>query len=373
MTNGTGRSLSVPFTPTARALVVPYDARLTLVQYGLAHALVDATTAGLVLSTRGVSDTALFAVILLYNTLAFAPQFAFGALVDRFRDPRPAAAGGCALAALAVPAATLDPFFGAAIAGVGNALFHVGGGSVVLRIAPGKAAGPGIFVAPGGLGLFAGIMMGKTGAYPGTIMVLLMGLCCAAALLVQGPPAKEAPARRETDPDLFEAALILILLVVTVRALAAMTAVFPWKSGAVMGGALALSMTLGKGLGGVISDRYGWRRVAVTSLVLSAPLMTFLGDSAALGLIGAFLFQVTMAVTLTSVAVMFPARPAFAFGLPCLALWVGALPAFTPYKAALGNDALLCAVILVSALLLYGGLGLLTRMGIGHAGTSSRG
>ncbi len=371
MTLGTGRSLSLPLLPAVRSLAVPYDARFTLAQYGLMHALVDATTAGLVLSTRGVSEQVLFAVVLLYNTLAFAPQFAFGALVDRFPDPRPAAAIGCAIAALAVPAATLDPFLGAALAGIGNALFHVGGGSVVLRIAPGRAAGPGIFVAPGGLGLFAGIMMGKSGSYPGVIMMLLMGLCCAAALIVQGPPEKEVRARRQTDPDLFEAALILVLLVVAVRALAGMTAVFPWRSGAVMGGALAVSMTLGKGLGGVISDRFGWRRVAVTSLVLSAPLMSFLGASAVLGLLGAFLFQVTMAVTLTTVAVMFPSRPAFAFGLPCLALWVGALPAFTPHKSALGKDALLCAVILVSALLLYGGLALLDRLGIGHAGQSS--
>lgn len=339
-----------------------------LAQYGLTHALVDATTAGLVLSTRGVSGEVLFAVVLLYNTVAFAPQFLLGSVVDRLHDPRPAAALGCALAALAIPAAAVAPLLGAAVAGLGNALFHVGGGSIVFRMAPGKAAGPGIFVAPGGLGLFAGIVMGGTGMYPGALMAALTLAAGAAALLIEVPQAREAPAPRTVQPDLFEAALLLLLLVVTVRALAGMTAVFPWKSGFVMGGALALCATLGKALGGVTADRWGWRRVSVASLVLAAPLMTFLGDSPALGLLGSFLFQMTMAVTLTAVAVLFPARPAFAFGLPCLALWVGALPAFTPQKALFGNDALLCGAILLSALLLHLGLGLVPRLAAARAG-----
>jgi FSR family fosmidomycin resistance protein-like MFS transporter len=344
------------------------SARLTIAQYGLTHALVDAATAGLVLSTRGVSDAALFSLVLLYNTVAFAPQFLLGALVDRHCDPRRAAALGCALAALGIPAALVDPLLGAGVAGLGNALFHVGGGSLVLRASPGRAAGPGIFVAPGGIGLFVGMAMGKTGTYPPALMAALLLACCGTSLLAAAPPQLEEPPRRTPRPDSPAATLLLLLLVVAVRALAGMTAVFPWRNGFVMGAALVLAATLGKALGGVAADRWGWRRISVGSLVLAAPLMTFFGDAAALGLAGSLLFQATTAVTLAAVALLLPERPAFAFGLPCLALWIGALPSFTTRKDLLGSDLFLFAAILASAALLHLGLGLLPRPAIARAG-----
>lgn len=360
MTTG---GLSIP-----RGRVLPWtvpavagSAPLTILKYGLIHALVDAATAGLVLSTRGISDTAMLSLVLLYNTVAFAPQFLLGALVDRYRDPRRAAALGCALAALGIPAAQVDPFLGVAIAGLGNALFHVGGGSLVLRATPGKAAGPGFFVAPGGIGLFAGMAMGQTGTYPHAFMALLLLACCGDSLLPASPFQREKPIRRLCRTDSPAAALFLLLLVVLVRALAGMTVVFPWKNGLTMGGALVLAATLGKALGGVAADRWGWRRISVGGLLLAAPLMTFFGDAAELGLAGSFLFQTTMAVTLAAVALVLPGRPAFAFGLPCLALWIGALPSFTTKKELLGNDRFLFVAILASAALLHLGLGLLPR------------
>jgi hypothetical protein len=149
-------------------------------------------------------------------------------------------------------------------------------------------------------------------------------------------------------------------MTVMVRALVGMTVALPWKSNFTLACFLVGGIVLGKGLGGVVADRFGWRKVAVTGLIVSAPLITFLGDVPLLGIAGAFLFQMTMAVTLASIASMFPGRSAFAFGLPCLALIIGALPSFTEQKELIGSDWILFTVILLSAALLFAGLSMLS-------------
>jgi hypothetical protein len=64
-----------------------------------------------------------------------------------------------------------------------------------------------------------------------------------------------------------------------------------------------------------------------------------------------FLLNLTMPVTLAAVADTLPGRPAFAFGLTCLALILGAFAAFTgPW---LGGEWLVFCVTIASAFALY--------------------
>lgn len=341
---------------TVRPFVIPYSARLTLANYSVIHALVDATTAGLVLSLAGLPGFTLFAAILTYNIAAFGTQFLLGLAVDGARSARGGAALGCAVAGLAAMMPGANPYAVALVAGLGNSLFHVGGGSVCLNISPGRATAPGIFVAPGALGLFLGVTLARRGLYDPSIFAALMFISALAILLQQGPEISYERRKATASPEVRETVLILLLVTVLVRALVGMTVSLPWKSDLHLAGVLTACVVAGKGLGGVLADRFGWRRVALTGLLLSAPLLTFLGDVAFLGMAGAFLFQMTMAVTLTAVACLFPGRSAFAFGLPCLALIIGALPAFSGYKSVVGSDWILFGVIIISAWLLNLGL-----------------
>jgi membrane protein implicated in regulation of membrane protease activity len=47
-----------------------------------------------------------------------------------------------------------------------------------------------------------------------------------------------------------------------------------------------------------------------------------------MALTGVFLFQMTMPVTLAALALWIPGKPAFAFGMACLALLIGTLSSF---------------------------------------------
>jgi hypothetical protein len=67
----------------------------------------------------------------------------------------------------------------------------------------------------------------------------------------------------------------------------------------------------------------------VTGLVVSAPLLTFMAHVPTIAILGTFLFNLSMPITLICVAEMLPGKRGFAFGLTTLALILGALPTFT--------------------------------------------
>jgi hypothetical protein len=123
----------------------------------------------------------------------------------------------------------------------------------------------------------------------------------------------------------------LIFFSIAVRSFVGLSLVFPWKGdGFVYAFALALAAGGGKALGGFLSDRFGFMRVCVGALLFSIPLIHWGDVSVAAGLVGCLCFQTTMAVTLLAYVRAYPGREAWAFGLACLALFVGSLPLLLP-------------------------------------------
>jgi FSR family fosmidomycin resistance protein-like MFS transporter len=105
-------------------------------------------------------------------------------------------------------------------------------------------------------------------------------------------------------------------------------------------------------VGGFLADRFGWIDLSMVALLAAAPLLAFSGGDLWLALPGLLLFQMTMPVTLVAMLRLMPGRPALAFGLPCLALIAGALPAYLPDVWRPRGLAVL-ALVLGSAALLF--------------------
>jgi len=343
---------------------------------GLIHASVDAACAMAVLSAvvlHQLSPGHAFYLVVAYNVLAFAGQAPLGAATDALRAPRAATLIGLALTAFATLAMPVEPVSTMVLAGLGNAAFHVGAGAITLRLNPDRAAAPGIYVAPGALGLALGVWLGRGGwsvAWPFTA-ALALGFAIAA--LIPVPPgtyptastareASEGSGRAETAPLAFPKLIVLLLLVsVAVRSLLgfAGAAAVP-KEPAVLF-ALATAAFGGKALGGIVSDRLGWIETSVGALLLSAPLLVFGGSSAMLVVTGMFFFQMTMPVTLSAIGLVHPNRPAFAFGIACLALILGALPTFASTVRSYYGSPLFLVLVLLSTASVYAGLRLLGR------------
>jgi len=329
-----------------------------LAVYGIAHAFIDATCAAIafaLLALKAVSQEYFITLVVIYNVIAFGSQPLFGLLTDKYKIPKLAAITGAVITAIAAFIAFQNPLSAAIIAGLGNALFHVGGGTICLNLTRKKAAAPGIFVAPGAIGILIGTLIGKSGnfiAWP--IIAITAGL----SILIYKTRQPEIDYRRDRriNPNYFELTILLVLLAVVARSLIGSAIALPWKSNLALLIILTAGVSLGKALGGILGDKFGWTRTAVSSLAISAPLLAFGANNPCLAIIGMFLFNFTMPITLTAIANIIPGRPGFSFGLTTLALIIGVLPTYTPMKAFFSNNLSVLIAIIFSTIILFFGL-----------------
>ena len=325
--------------------------------YGTTHAVVDGICAAVIFSilkNQIVGTTEFISLVILYNALAFGLQAIFGLVADYFKSPRAIAFLGCILTGISAMTFFYFPIVAIIFAGLGNALFHVGGGSISLNLTPKKASAPGIYVAPGALGLLAGTLLGKNGQFIVWPFILILAVLCLLMFVIKKPEMDYAREKiTENKVNYFEFILLLVFLSISIRSLVGMVLVFPWKTNIDLLIILTAAVVLGKGLGGILADKFGWIRVAVGALVVSIPFLIFGASIPYLAIIGMFLFNITMPITLVAISNILPGRPGFAFGLTCLALILGALPAFSGLKQLLGGRLFVFIIITISSLALY--------------------
>lgn len=324
----------------------------SLAGYGLAHAVVDAVCAGVLFNFLFLGRGNLINLILLYGVLAFGLQPLFGLLVDKLKAPK----GFSILGILLVGLSTIifsSPQIAVIFAGLGNAIFHVGGGTVSLNITPKKASAPGIFVAPGAIGLAFGTVMGKLGFFVWWHFLLAILAAGLVILLIKIP--KIDYVKRKSRLSYFELVLLLFLLSILIRSFIGTILVFPWKANLILLIILTVGVFIGKALGGIIADKFGWIKTAVASLLISAPLLAFGSLNPALAIVGIFFFNMTMPITLVAISNLLPGRPGFAFGLTCLALIFGTILVYMGLGSLFGNWPIFLTIV-VSMIALYIGL-----------------
>jgi FSR family fosmidomycin resistance protein-like MFS transporter len=297
--------------------------------------------------------------VLLYNFCAFAMQMPLGIIADRWSKNYLFAIIGCALVwlAYAVVAAPVfaAPTFAAAVivVGVGNAMFHIGGGIDVLNISEVKLGALGLFVSPGAFGVYYGTVLGR-GVDFSAIAIQLSLLAAAALILVvqiaqkgAHPPNAAFSLEGAGSPRAFAIAACFFL-VVCMRSFVGLSLDFAWKSIGHWGTALLCAVVLGKAAGGFIADKIGASKTALISLGM-ATLLFLLPNIPAAGVAAVLLFNMTMPITLWAMAKALPGAKGFAFGLLSFGLFLGFLPVYLGFVAsqyAFLMFALICAVSL---------------------------
>lgn len=298
--------------------------------YSVAHFLVDFACAFLMFrSIAGTQDWRLY--ILLYNFCAFAMQMPLGIIADKLNRNFLFAAAGCVLAGAAygftpIPAVTVVTL------GLGNGMFHIGGGIDVLNISKEKSGALGVFVSPGAFGIYFGTILGKGNTL--TAFPVILSLFSAAILIVgvhmllirRGTYSGNAEFSLESvsSPQIFSA-IACLFLIVCLRSYVGLALNLPWKSSGYWGVILVCAVVLGKTAGGFAADRFGITRTVVLSLSIAAILYIFPHIPLA-GITAVLLFNMTMPVTLWIMAKIFPGAKGFSFGLLTFALFLGFLP-----------------------------------------------
>ena len=279
---------------------------------------------------------ALVSAFLFYNVIAFGLQAPIGALADRRAGRRECfAAVGSAVTALGLAAARLGtaltvspllPLAGMAVAALGNAFFHAGAGSAVLRGAFGRIAPAGVFNCAGALGVGLGTYLGS--CHPELAFTVSLTLLLVCTLLSESLMGKAGEAAPEQSCRAFSAMLrpvsvgvLLLLLLASAAIHGAVSGFFP--RGDFSAGTLVLvpaaMICLGKLLGGFLADRFGSRRVLFACAVVTVPLL-FLPRALPVAIL---FFNMAVPVTQCAAAGALPEDTGFAFGLTKLALLVG--------------------------------------------------
>jgi len=120
--------------------------------YSVMHFIVDFACAFLIFrNIAGTSDG--YLCVLLYNFCAFALQMPLGILADKWNRNYLFAIIGCLVVGMAYGLWQV-PVAAAVIIGIGNGMFHIGGGFDVLNISEDKSGALGVFVSPGAFGYF---------------------------------------------------------------------------------------------------------------------------------------------------------------------------------------------------------------------------
>jgi FSR family fosmidomycin resistance protein-like MFS transporter len=323
---------------------------------GLAHGASDGA-AGLMLGALPLTLPLpeVGALVLLYNLLAFGGQPVAGLLADRLRRPRAVALAGLLLMCAALVSFGWQARLAILMAGAGSAAFHVGGGALALCATRGRAAGPGLFAAPGVVGLALGGALAVTGhVLPWPFLLALLILFAILAI----SPLPELPYRtQESDEPIFEGHDYVMLMLLA--AIALRSAVWNVYQVLLQGNvglivALAIAAAVGKTLGGILADRFGWRRWALGALMISAPLLALGNQNNITLLVGVGLLQSATPAMLGLLAQMSPRYPATAAGLALgLAIALGGVPLLGGPAPLMGAPPVIVATILGAAFIVW--------------------
>ena len=294
----------------------------------------------------------LWVIFFVYDMLAFVPQAIIGFVSDKHRKI-PLGIIGLALLALAplLFEHIANPFVSLVVLCLGNCCTHVSGAEATLRASGGKLSHSAIFVAGGSFGVITGQLLAKT-ALPLWPLMLLAAtavpfVICARVLPDEKldllhKPCTEFKYRREDLSAVL--VIVLVVFVIVVRGYMGYGIPTSWKKTVWQTVLLFVTMGIGKGLGGVLADVFGVRKVAIASALLALPFLV-LGDKLiVVSLIGVMFFSMTMSITLALLVSVFPHHPGLAFGLTTIGLFLGTAPVFFfKFTTVLAN----CVLILV--------------------------
>ncbi|MBR2702505.1 MAG: hypothetical protein IKE77_10565 [Erysipelotrichaceae bacterium] len=263
--------------------------------------------------------------VVMYNFCAFVLQMPLGLLADAMRSRRQED-NAILFIGLSIPL-TLSGLlnFPVWVFGLGNALFHVGGGIITIHKDHEnryEGRGLGTFVAPGAIGLFLGQVIA------GNSIIMRIGITAVMTVLfvlLYTEISRNNPERKTAALEIDEEALkaiILTLLVVILRSYVGFAVSFEWKHGVFLGFLAVLCVAGGKTLGGFVKPVLGYRKTVVVTLVAAARCYLS-GSIIPLGLAALLLFNMTMPITLCMLAERMKHLEGFAFGILTFGLFIG--------------------------------------------------
>lgn len=335
--------------------------------YSIIHFIVDLACAVLVsnlITTKMGVGINLFIAILLYNFFAFAMQLPIGIIADKINKNAICSEIGCLLVAMAFGFSDFG-IISCVIAGIGNAMFHIGGGIDVLNISDKKATLSGIFVSTGAMGIFLGGKSSLISFNKYYILVIILLLSAIWLFYLYNQIKDKVQNETVIIPKINKSEMIIIIcLIITViiRGYIGLILAFEWKSKFILAFISILAVVLGKMIGGIIGDKIGFVNISLISLMVSALLFLFAFNNSLFGILAILFFNMTMPITLTALSNILFNNKGMTFGILTFALFIGAIPVFFGYVNTIFSPLGLFSATIISAIILYIGMKKYTKI-----------
>ena len=279
----------------------------------------------------------LWTLFLMYDALAFVPQ----SLIGRFKDKHPninLGILGNILLFIAILLLGLNlqlKYLGLIILCIGNCFIHVSGGVDTLTTSKGKLFPSAIFVAGGSFGVITGRLLGINSVSYIYILILLITMI---PFLILANNLKEEVLKTKIDSSKYfkynkkgislAKVLYLSVLVVIIRGYMGYGIPMSWNKSINDTILLFCLMGIGKGLGGLLADIFGVKKIALLSVTLALPFLLLGNNYMIVSLIGVLFFSMTMSISLAVIYSVLSSSPGLSFGLTTIGLFLGTLPVF---------------------------------------------
>ena len=306
-----------------------------------------------------ISDSPIvWLVPFLYDAFAFVPQSIIGFISDKYPKIKMGIIGvillflGIAIFSF-INVTKYLPLF---IICFGNCFLHISGAENTLRNSKGKLAHSAIFVAGGSFGVISGRLLAKT-MLPSWI--LLPFILTMIPFIMYADTFKEnTDALNKFNYVKLSISPLLIVfiafLVVIIRGYMGYGIPTSWNKTVFQNVLLFVFMGIGKALGGILSDAFGIRKVAIFSTLLAIPFLCF-GDSIMIiSLFGVMAFSMTMSITLGILVSVLRKTPGLAFGITTIGLFLGTAPIFFVKTPNILYNSIMIACLSVLCSLLLG-------------------
>lgn len=298
--------------------------------------------------------------MLLYNFCAFAMQMPLGVVLDELnsREKSRKWSPSYCFAGLGVLCTLIGAVVHPILLGLGNALFHLGGGVGTIyedREKGWRGRGLGVFVAPGALGLYIGTQLGKNkagGVWPVAVVLVMVGICLLGKRILCRDASAKPVGKEHAEKTGYGWLLLGCMAVVVLRSYIGMAVTFSWKTTLLAGTIGVLAVVLGKVAGGFGAVLFGTRRTMVVSLGLAAVLYLLSGNMIA-GVLALFLFNMTMPITLYLLVERRKDMPGFGFGALTFAIFLGILPVYLELPVPVPGNIIGCVGSVVSLAVLW--------------------
>ena len=305
--------------------------------------------------SRVLNNSAIVWIVpFIYDGLAFVPQSMIGYISDKYPKINVGLIGVILLVIsyLIYGLTNLPIYISLIILSLGNACLHVSGAEDTLKSSEGKLSPAAIFVAGGSFGVISGKLLARTSLNPLFLLIPILTII-PFVLLSKTYITKDSNTKKfnyvkeSLNPN---AVIFAAVLVVIVRGYMGYGIPTSWNKTVFQTVLLFCTMGLGKALGGILSDIFGIRKVAIISCLAAIPFLCFGDNNMFISLIGVMFFSMTMAITLGILVSKLKKTPGLAFGLTTIGLFLGTAPIFFIKISQTANIVLIISASIVCAL-----------------------